>query len=202
MIELELPIGAGTANAGGGPDPVRAGHVTDDDGFERWYASEHPRLLAAMVVVTRDLHVAQDVTAEAFARALAAWHRVVTMDSPTGWTYRVAVNVARRRARRAALEARLLGRAAPVDGGVPPERALELWDAVRTLPPRARTAIALRYAAEMTEAEVADAMQISVGAASATLSQARRALAALLADDAERTTNTNDESIGKVTSDG
>jgi RNA polymerase sigma-70 factor (ECF subfamily) len=60
---------------------------------------------------------------------------------------------------------------------------------VRALPPRARTAVALRYTAGLTEAEVAAAMHVAVGTASATLASARRALAAALsepdADDAE-----------------
>ena len=162
---------------------VGAVRVVDDDAvFAAWYRSEHPRLLAAMTVVTRDLHTAQDVTSEAFARALAAWTRVSAMDSPTGWTYRVALNVARRRARRAALEQRLLRRMVPPDTGLPAERAIELWDAVRALPPRARTAIALRYAAGLSEAEVATAMNVAVGTASATLSAARKALAIALGD--------------------
>ena len=93
MIELEAPVVPETAEA----VPV----VDDDSTFAAWYRNEHPRLLAAMTVVTRDLHTAQDVTSEAFARALAAWPRVGAMDSPTGWTYRVAVNIVRRRARRA-----------------------------------------------------------------------------------------------------
>ena len=170
MIELEQE-----------PKPVEAMGVVDEaDSFAAWYRNEHPRLLAAMTIVTRDLHVAQDVTADAFARALAAWTRVSAMDSPTGWTYRVAVNLARRRARRAALEARLLHRMLPPEPGLPPERAIELWDAVRALAPRARTAIALRYAAGLTEAEVAEAMQVAVGTASATLSAARRTLAIAL----------------------
>ena len=180
MIELEVPTGPGPASR----PATRAGRAGDvaDDGFAAWYRNEHPRLLAAMTVVTRDLHAAQDVTGEAFARALAAWARVSAMESPTGWTYRVAVNLARRRGRRAALEERLLHRIAPADGSLPDDRAFELWDVVRALPPRARTAIALRYAAEMTEAEVAHAMGVSVGTASATLSHARRTLAAMLSE--------------------
>ena len=163
--------------------------IDEDAAFAAWYGNEHPRLLATMTIVTRDLHVAQDVTAEAFARALAAWKRVSAMDSPTGWTYRVAVNLARRRARRAAIEERLLRRMPPpTDDGIPAERAIELWDAVRALPPRARTAVALRYTAGLTEAEVAAAMNVAVGTASATLASARRALAAALSDsDAEET---------------
>jgi RNA polymerase sigma-70 factor, ECF subfamily len=157
--------------------------VADENAaFAAWYRSEHPRLLATMTIVTRDLHTAQDVTAEAFARALAAWKRVSAMDSPTGWTYRVAVNLAHRRARRAAIEERLFRRIAPRDDGIPAEHAIELWDAVRALPPRARTAVALRYTAGLTEAEVAAAMHVAVGTASATLASARRALAAALSE--------------------
>jgi RNA polymerase sigma-70 factor (ECF subfamily) len=188
MIQLEqpadpLPVDLRTAEA--------PAVVDEDAAFAAWYGNEHPRLLATMTIVTRDLHVAQDVTAEAFARALASWKRVSTMDSPTGWTYRVAVNLARRRARRAAIEERLLRRMTPpastVQGdGIPVEHAIELWDAVRALPPRARTAIALRYTAGLTEAEVAAAMKVAVGTASATLASARRTLAAALSDsDAE-----------------
>jgi len=108
------------------------------------------------------------------------------MDSPTGWTYRVALNLARRRARRAALEKRLLRRIAPVNDALPAEHAIELWDAVRALPPRAREAIALRYTAGLSEAEVAVAMKVAVGTASATLASARRALAVALADPPEK----------------
>jgi RNA polymerase sigma factor (sigma-70 family) len=181
MIELELPVGLepGTDE----PEPRRAGDVVNDDAaFATWYRNEHPRLLAAMVVVTNDLHTAQDVTAEAFARALAAWNRVSNMESPTGWTYRVALNVARRRARRAALEQRALRRMVPAEHGLPPERAIEVWDAVRALPPRARTAIALRYAAGLSESEVATAMGVAAGTASATLSAARKTLAIALGE--------------------
>jgi RNA polymerase sigma factor (sigma-70 family) len=167
-----------------GLEPRRAGNVVDDDAaFATWYRNEHPRLLAAMAVVTNDLHVAQDVTSEAFARALAAWGRVSNMESPTGWTYHVALNVARRRARRAALEQRALRRMVPAESGLPPDRSIELWDAVRSLPPRARTAIALRYAAGLSEAEVAAAMGIAVGTASATLSAARKTLAVTLGEE-------------------
>src|SRR3954452_1871752 len=179
MIEIETPVvpavEPGTSRPG-------ARVVDNDAAFASWYRNEHPRILAAMTIVTNDLHTAQDVTAEAFARALAAWNRVSTMESPTGWTYRVALNVVRRRARRAALEQRALRRMPPPAEGLPPERAIELWDAVSALPPRARTAIALRYAAVITEAEVAEAMHVKVGTVSATLSNVRRALAASLGD--------------------
>ena len=155
----------------------------DCDNFETWYRAEHPRMLAALAVVARDPDLAQDVAAEAFARAFQRWDRVGEMDSPGGWTYRVALNVLRRRARRAALERRLLPRLAPPAAITVPAYAVEVWQVVTGLAPRMRTAVALRYLGGLTEAEVADVMGIAPGTVAATLHEARRRLAALLAPD-------------------
>ena len=155
---------------------VAVGVVDDDAAFTAWYRNEHPRLLAAMTVVTRDLHAAQDVTAEAFARALACVDARLGDGLPHGLD---VPRRAQRRARRArpASRARTAPAAStdPPDPGPPSEHALEVWEAVGALPPAARTAIALRYAAGLSEAEVAAAMHVAIGTASATLSAARRA---------------------------
>lgn len=153
----------------------------DSAGFEAWYRAEHPRVLAALAVVARDPDLAQEVAAEAFARALQRWERVGAMDSPGGWTYRVALNL-RRRARRAALERRLLPRlvAPPI---TVPAHAIDVWQVVTGLAPRMRTAVALRYLGGLTEAEVAEVMGVAPGTVAATLHDARRRLAPLLASD-------------------
>lgn len=153
-------------------------------GFEAWYRLEHPRLLTAMVVVCGDLDVARDLTAEAFARALERWDRVALMENPAGWTYTVAVNLARRRWRRRTAEARLAEGVVPAGVDSSAER-VDVWRAVGTLPLQARTAVVLRYLASMTESEVADAMGVSVGTVSSSLSVARRRLATLLTDTEE-----------------
>lgn len=152
--------------------------------FEDWYRIHHPRLLAAMVVLSGDIDVAADVAAEAFARTLERWERVAAMANPAGWTYQVGVNLLRRRWRRRVLEGRALRRAAPVPpmiADVSAER-VDVWRAVCALPRRARTAVVLRYYASMTEDEVAAAMGVAPGTVAATLSNARRRLAPVLAD--------------------
>jgi RNA polymerase sigma factor (sigma-70 family) len=159
------------------------------EAFEAWYRAEHPRLLAALTVACGNGDIAQDATAEAFARALAAWGRVGAMETPAGWTYRVGVNVLRRQARRVAIEARLLRRVVPATIATPTDDNVELWDAVRALPKRERLAIALRYAGGLPEADVAAAMGVAVGTASATLTSARRRLARALADDESEDSN-------------
>lgn len=147
--------------------------------FSSWYKDYYPRLLAALTVVAADSESAADATAEAFTRALERWDRVGAMASPEGWTYRVGLNVVRRRMRRAGLERRLLGRPEPT---MPVELQPEVWLAVKELSPRQREVIALRYLLGMSEAEVADTLGVAVGTASATLSAARSRLAGLLSD--------------------
>jgi RNA polymerase sigma-70 factor (ECF subfamily) len=146
--------------------------------FDGWYRAHHPRVLGLLTVVAGDPDIAREVTAEAFVRALERWDRVEAMDSPAAWTYRVAVNLLRRRMRRAAFEKRLLPEApAPVPS---PAIESELWDAVRALPVRQRTAVALRYVCDLSQEEVAAIMNVAAGTVSATLTAARRRLAAEL----------------------
>ena len=148
------------------------------DSFARWYRVEHPRVLGLLTVVAGDAEVAREVTAEAFVRALERWDRVTTMESPAAWTYRVGVNLLRRRLRRAAFERRQL----PEELAPVPSPAIEpeLWDAVRALPVRQRTAVALRYVCDLSQEEIAAVMGVAPGTVSATLTVARRRLAAAL----------------------
>jgi hypothetical protein len=116
--------------------PVTIREVVDSAfaGFEAWYLREHPKVVAALTWVAGDPHVAADATDEAFARAYANWHKVERMDSPGGWVYRVALNVVRRRIRRAAFEQRTVEPPAEVAQVV--DR--EIWTVVQQLPDRQR----------------------------------------------------------------
>ena len=152
-------------------------------GFEDWYRQHHPALLSAMAVLTGDLETARDVTAEAFSIALERWDEVAIMANPAGWTYVVAVNVVRRRWRRRLLERRALSRVPADPASLLTDTRLDVYVAIRALPERARTAVVLRYFGDLSEAEVADAMGIAVGTASATLANARRRLSAVLSAD-------------------
>lgn len=154
------------------------GETRPDQDFERWYRQEHHRVLTALAVAGGDVEIAREATDEAFVRAYERWSRVRTMESPGGWLYRVALNELRRRARRQTLERELLRRhhRQRSDTAQPPIADPGLWDAVRGLPRRQRSAIALRYVLDLTERDVAATMGISRGAASATLTAARKRL--------------------------
>src|SRR3954454_8731267 len=102
------------------------------------------------------------------------------MSSPGAWVHRVALNVLRRTMRRRSHEARIL-QGQHVSDVIPGERP-EVWDAVAGLPPRQRTAIVLRFVADLPEADIALAMGINRGTVSSTLAAARHTLSGVLND--------------------
>ncbi len=119
--------------------------------------------------------------AEAFARAYARWRRVSAMRSPEGWVVRVAVNQVRGGFRRRATERRKAHLIAGPDVAAPPDVDGALWAEVGRLPDRSRTAVLLRYVADLPERDVAAVMGVSRGTVATTLSRARSTLAERLA---------------------
>jgi RNA polymerase sigma-70 factor, ECF subfamily len=152
--------------------------------FTTLYETERDGIARSLLVIGGDAEAARDAVAEAFSRAYERWSRVASMDSPSGWVYRVALNELRRRTRRRALGSRLLRRE-QLHPSPPPDIDPELWDAVAALPRRQREAVVLRYVGDLTERDVASVLGISEGAASAALVAARRRLAEQLIDRKE-----------------
>ena len=152
----------------------------EDIDFARWYEKAYPKLLATMLLVIGDLDEAKEVVDEACSRALLHWSRIGATERPEGWTYRVAYNVFRRRARRRALERRLWSRQTQRPNI--PAPAGELWLLVNELPRRQREVVMLRYVADLTESEIAAALGVARGTVSRTLGAARRRLADALVE--------------------
>lgn len=163
--------------------PVSGTSVTAAVGidFESWYLREHPKVIAALTWVSGDPDVAAEATDEAFVRALGDWGRVEKMSSPGGWVYRVALNVVRRRMRRAAFERRKL----EPPPAVAKEVDREIWAVVQQLPERQRVAVVLRYLLDLSEQDVAAAMGVSRGTVASALAAARRRLATWLTEEEE-----------------
>lgn len=158
---------------------------SDHEGFEQWYVAEHARLVAALAVVVGHSDVAQELAAEAFARALERWERVAAMESPTGWVRIVALNLAKRRGRRLTLESRALRRRPLAVAADPPDTIdPALWAAVRSLPDRQRSVIGLRVVLDLSQEETARLLGIRPGTVSATLVEARRRVERALAESA------------------
>jgi RNA polymerase sigma factor (sigma-70 family) len=156
--------------------------------FASWYVRDFGRVCAAVSLALRDPGLGEEATAEAFARALLHWGKVRVADSPNGWVFRVALNHARSVLRRKHLERRYLQRQRVAAVPPPREPDNELWRAVAALPDRMRTAIALRYVADLSEDEVARAMGVTRGTVASTLYRARQRLAVTLTPDTTRRT--------------
>jgi RNA polymerase sigma-70 factor (ECF subfamily) len=158
-----------------------------DRAFDDFYRAPRPRLLASLAAFSGDGDVAAEAVDEAFVRALLHWDRVSRMASPSGWLYRVAINIVRRQARRRERErtaaARLViddrGAAVRGRGG---DLGIELRELVARLPDRQRLAVVLRYVADLPEADIARAMGVRRSTVSATLAKAGAHLQRDLAD--------------------
>ena len=75
--------------------------------FEEFYADSRPRLFAALCLVTGSRQEAEELAQDAFLRVWERWERVATMADAEGYLYRTAMNLFRRRYRRARIAARL-----------------------------------------------------------------------------------------------
>jgi RNA polymerase sigma-70 factor, ECF subfamily len=153
----------------------------ESESFDSWYTREHPRLVASLLLSTGDVELAAEGVDEAFTRALEKWDQVSVMESPTGWAFRVALNHARRMARRRSFEQRIFVRR-PKEVPVPAP-AGEVWQVVSALPPRQREVVVLRHIGDLRESEIAQVLGISRSTVSSTLSDAHDRLGHLLDDE-------------------
>jgi RNA polymerase sigma-70 factor (sigma-E family) len=148
--------------------------VAQEAEFQDFFAAEYPALCRLGYWLTGDWGQAEELAQEALVRAYWRWPLVRRLDQPGRYARKVLVNRYRSLLRRALVEARHVGRArAPVQP--PPgdhEGSLVLWAAVRRLPPRQRAVIVLRYQEDLSEAEVARLLRVSVGTVKSTASRA------------------------------
>src|SRR4029453_9453111 len=74
--------------------------MPDTQGFKEFYTATIGRLLGQLFPVTGDLHEAEEVVQEAFARASTRWSRIRDYDMPEAWVRRGAMNLPAARFRR------------------------------------------------------------------------------------------------------
>lgn len=151
------------------------------------YAGCYRRLVTSLYAVTGDLTDAEEVVQEAFVRAIARPGKLSDIDNPEGWLFRVALNLARTRARRRVVLDRIMRRVEP-PADVPDQSAdhVALMAALRQLPPGQRFALALHYLIDLSVDDVATVLGVSVGTVKSRLARGRTALARHYRDDLTR----------------
>jgi RNA polymerase sigma-70 factor (ECF subfamily) len=145
---------------------------------EEVFEHDYERLVQALTVVAGDKEGAADAVQEAFVRLIRGWDRLSTYEDPAGWVRRVALNQIRDHHRSVWRQARLLLKMeredpASREASTTDER---LWERLRTLPLKQRTALALYYLDHLTTREVADVMHVSEGTVKQHLHRARETL--------------------------
>jgi RNA polymerase sigma-70 factor (ECF subfamily) len=81
--------------------PSSAALVEEGVDFDSFFRAEALSLGRALYLLTGDRAETEDLVQEAMARAYERWDKVQRMDSPAGYVYTTAVNLYRRRRRRA-----------------------------------------------------------------------------------------------------
>jgi RNA polymerase sigma-70 factor (ECF subfamily) len=113
--------------------------------FEEFYDATFRRLFTALCLVTGNRHEAEEIAQDAFVRVFERWDRVGTLEDPTGYVFRVSINVFRNRFRRASLGVRRGLSLAPAetDDLAAVEARDELVRLLRPLNPQQRAAVLL-----------------------------------------------------------
>ena len=138
----------------------RAARTEPDDGFEEAFDELFPRAVRLATRLLGDRAAAEDVAAEAMARAYARWPKVSGLPYRDGWLLKVTTNLAIDRLRRRPPEI-VPAPEGDFEEGV--ELRLALNAALLTLAPRQRQAVTLHYLGGLSDREVALALGISLG---------------------------------------
>ena len=144
--------------------------------FAEFYAGSRDDCLRTVLAAVRDVDKAQDLVAEAFARAWASWGRVSRHPAPRAWVVRTALNLSVSSWRRHRRELPLMGHDAPACGLASSLVDTELAAVLQRLPVRQRQVVALRIFLDLDTAQTAEVLGIAPGTVTAHLARAVAAL--------------------------
>jgi len=139
--------------------------------FEDFYRARRVQVFRGLTLTLRDRDLAADATDEAMARVYQHWRSVSKYNNPEGWAYRVGLNWARSRMRRARREVRgfrLEDRPAPDPAVADPTIAAALEE----LPLQQRSVVVLRFYFDWSTEQVAKALGVPHGTVKSRLSRA------------------------------
>jgi RNA polymerase sigma factor (sigma-70 family) len=149
--------------------------------FAEFFAASWDPCLRAVAATTGNMTLAEDQTAEAFARAWASWRKVSHHPAPRAWVVRAALNAGASWWHRRSKETALTSDDIPVIGGEGTGLDTALLTALRRLPARQREVVALRVFLDLDIDTTARHLGIAPGTVRAHLSRAMTALRSELA---------------------
>jgi RNA polymerase sigma-70 factor (sigma-E family) len=138
--------------------------------------SEYPKLAGMLALYCGDRDLAQDLAQETIVRVIQNWKKVSRLPVPSVWSRRVAINTANSWFRRVAAKRRatqrLKERSHSNHHDPDNASAMAVRSAIANLPTRQRTAVVLRFYADLPVAEVAQVMGCEQGTVWALTNQA------------------------------
>ena len=154
--------------------------------FELFVEAGSAKFHGALRLLTRDRAEAEDLMQDAFLKVWERWAHVRSLDDPTGYLYRTAMNLYRKRLRRAGVALR---------HAIRPRRTRDHLDevesndvvlrALATLTPRQRMSLVLTDLLGYPSEEAAKLMGVKPTTVRVLVSQGRAALRTSLGDDSD-----------------
>ncbi len=152
--------------------------------FEEYAGTAWPSLYRYAYLLSGNHADAEDIAQQTLLKAHRSWARIQESSSPAAYLRRMLTNTYLSHKRPKARQLELLTDAPPESVLAPaggPEERMVLWPHVRSLPPRQRAVIVLRYYEDLSEQEIADTLGCSKGTVKSTAHHALKALRAALA---------------------
>ncbi len=130
--------------------------------FEAFYQAEARTLFRRLWLVTANRAEAEELMQDAFLKVWERWDHVSAMDDPVGYLYRTAMNLFRKRYRRATLALRrTVGLAPSNDDFADADDRETVRHVLATLAPRQRAALVLTEMLGFTSKEAGDALGVT-----------------------------------------
>lgn len=150
--------------------------TTGDDGFDEFVRETSGRLLAAAYLLTGSREQAEDLTQEAYARVFLRWSRLKD-EAPYAYARTIMLNRHRDWWRRPFREVPTVHEPTPRD--THDDSSLlgmrdQLMRAMRSLTPRERSVVILKYFEDASEDDIAQALHMARGTVKSTTNRALR----------------------------
>lgn len=129
--------------------------------FEAFYDAQSQTLFRRLWLVTGNRSEAEELMQDAFLKVWERWERVGAMDDPVGYLYRTAMNLFRKRYRRAVLAIRrTIGLAPSRDDFADADDRETIRQLLSTLPARQRAALVLTELLDFSADEAGRALGV------------------------------------------
>lgn len=140
--------------------------VARDEAVAVLWQQQRPRLVRLAVGLTGDRDAAEEIVQEAFASLLGRWRFLRDVSAAKAYLHQAVVNQGRARwraRRRSQVAAAVLPGRREQSADPDLDSQLDMLTALRRLPWGKRTCVLLRYYADLSEAETAAVLGVSVG---------------------------------------